>query len=454
VTSASQISYRFGDFVVDTRSFRLLRAAAAIPIEPKALELLIFLLANRNRLVTKAELLDSVWRGVFVTESALTREIALLRRLLGDDSKEPRYIETVARHGYRFVAPVVEISGNAAAAADLVPAPTRKNSRRSAVAVAACLVLLAMTVLMIARSHKATAAGRLPALGSSQLTFSAGLDAYASFSPDGNAIAYSSDKSGVFQIHIRRLAPAGDDVQITSDYRQNLQPAWSPDGRWIACHSGAEDGIWLMPALGGAARRLTEFGSRPAWSRDSSRLAFQSRDQGVIAEGELGGRKESSIWTFSLGDGKLKQVTVPDQPHSASIFGHSTPAWSPDRHWIAFSAGSGIWCVQPDTGAIATVFETGATGLIYDPVFSADGARIFYGTTTGEMSAVWSVAVGPGCRPTAPPRQVFPVGPHRPRYLAASLDGRLLAPSSAPPAIFIHFRYRLARPRRLLGLRP
>jgi TolB-like protein/DNA-binding winged helix-turn-helix (wHTH) protein len=100
--------YRFDDIEVDLRSFRLMKAGRPVGVEPKALNLLIFLVENRGRLVSRRELIDAVWNGAFVTDHVLNRAIGQLRRQLADDAKEPRYVETVPTLGYRFIAHVDE----------------------------------------------------------------------------------------------------------------------------------------------------------------------------------------------------------------------------------------------------------------------------------------------------------------------------------------------------------
>jgi DNA-binding winged helix-turn-helix (wHTH) protein/TolB-like protein/Tfp pilus assembly protein PilF len=101
--------FRFDDFEIDPQSFRLLQGGKALPIEPKSLNLLIFMVENPGRLVERRELIHAVWGDSFVTDHVLNRAIAQLRKLLADDSKEPRYIETVPTRGYRFIAqPEVE----------------------------------------------------------------------------------------------------------------------------------------------------------------------------------------------------------------------------------------------------------------------------------------------------------------------------------------------------------
>jgi DNA-binding winged helix-turn-helix (wHTH) protein len=98
--------FRFGEFEVREREFCLLRGEETIPVEPKAFRVLLYLLHNPHRLVTKDELLDAVWQATSVSENSLTRAVAMLRRLLGDDTREPRFIATVPTAGYRFVSPV------------------------------------------------------------------------------------------------------------------------------------------------------------------------------------------------------------------------------------------------------------------------------------------------------------------------------------------------------------
>ena len=97
--------FRFGDVEVREREFRLIKAGEVIPVEPKAFRVLLFLLHNPQKLITKEELLNAVWGEIAVSENSLARSIALLRRLLGEDTHEPRFIETVSTVGYRLICP-------------------------------------------------------------------------------------------------------------------------------------------------------------------------------------------------------------------------------------------------------------------------------------------------------------------------------------------------------------
>ncbi len=99
-------TYRFGPFVVDRAAYRVSRGADALDLSPKLLDLLLHLLDHAGTLVTKEALLDALWPGANVTDNALTQAVSELRQALGDDASSPRFIRTVARRGYRFVAAV------------------------------------------------------------------------------------------------------------------------------------------------------------------------------------------------------------------------------------------------------------------------------------------------------------------------------------------------------------
>ena len=116
-------SYRFGPFVVDASSYRLLRGTKIIPLSPKIIDLLLYLVARQSALVGKDELFAALWPDVAVTDNALTQAVSELRQALGDDSSKPTYIQTVARRGYRFIAAVEPI-----VPASPAPSPARDRT--------------------------------------------------------------------------------------------------------------------------------------------------------------------------------------------------------------------------------------------------------------------------------------------------------------------------------------
>ena len=108
------VQYHFGDFEADRAAYRVTRGGDALDLTPKLLDLLFFLLDRPGQLVTKDELLDGVWPGANVTENAMAQAMSDLREALGDEASAPTYIRTIARRGYRFIAPVHVLAGGQA----------------------------------------------------------------------------------------------------------------------------------------------------------------------------------------------------------------------------------------------------------------------------------------------------------------------------------------------------
>src|SRR5688572_24998666 len=98
--------YEFGPYVMDPRSRILLKDGATVRLTPKAFDTLLILVQHAPQVVLKETLLKEVWPDIYVEEGSLSHNIHGLRKVLGDDSSEPRYIETIPKRGYRFVAPV------------------------------------------------------------------------------------------------------------------------------------------------------------------------------------------------------------------------------------------------------------------------------------------------------------------------------------------------------------
>src|SRR5262245_12370539 len=105
-SAVPQSQIRFGPFVVDRTRYRVLRNGEALDLTPKQLDLLLHLVDHAGSLITKEQLLDALWPGANVTDNALAQAVSELREALGDDAGTPRFIKTVSRRGYRFIAPV------------------------------------------------------------------------------------------------------------------------------------------------------------------------------------------------------------------------------------------------------------------------------------------------------------------------------------------------------------
>jgi DNA-binding winged helix-turn-helix (wHTH) protein len=109
--------FRFERFTLDPHDRQLRRDEAPVELNARYLDALALLVGDAGKLVSKDRFMEEVWRGVPVTDEALTQCIKTLRRLLGDDAARPRFIETVPKHGYRFIAPIEWSPGEAGAAA-------------------------------------------------------------------------------------------------------------------------------------------------------------------------------------------------------------------------------------------------------------------------------------------------------------------------------------------------
>jgi len=438
--TVQSLCFEFDDVLVDLPNARAWKAQKSLAIEPKAFRLLVYLLENRGRLVEKDELLSAVWADTFVTENALTRSIAQLRKALGDTKGQAKYIETAPTRGYRFIAPVTvrenspnyppSVTQPLSTAAD---ASLAARSRVMQFAIAALVTVAILGGVIWSVLSKKPEPSGIAKLGRMQATSSQGMDIFPSFSPAGSTIAYSSDANGKFEIYLKQLTRGGQIVQLTNDGQINLQPAWSPDGKTIAFYSQRRAGIWLVPALGGSPRQLTTFGSGPAWSPDGSQIVFQSagiRDLSSTAGMAIAA---STIWTVSVHDGATRQISQPIYPAGA----HNSPACSPDGKSIVFTVSefgsdSGLWTMHIDG---ASVRRLAPGGGLYNPVYSRDGNSIYLGALRYGDFAIWKIPVsGTETQIRDRAEKIVSTFPAVPRYLAVSPDGRSLAYSDAHTA--------------------
>ncbi len=429
--------YQFDDVQVDVQAFKILKSGQPLSLEPKAFEVLVFLIRHRERLVEKGELLDVVWKETFVTPNALTRVIAHLRRTLGDNAKEAKYILTVPTRGYRFIADVrvdtatgngyAEVADvhNSSEAFEFEARVRRKTPAQMAVLTGIGLLLLLSVVVLWRFQTRRETVEQLGVIKTAQITATQGMDLFPAFSPDGGVIAYSSLRNGAFEIFVRQLAPGGREIQITSDGEQNLQPAWSPDGTMLAYHSRNRRGIWLTPALGGLATQLSEFGSKPAWSRDGDWIAFQSNAPADLSQAALGAMPPSTIWIVSASGGAPRQLTKIGAPSG----GHGVPAWSPDGARIIFATYdlglAELWSVSPRGDDLKRVWKGQAK--FFDPVFSPDGRYLFVSAASGNFH-LWRFRLSPETGLVdGEPAEITNTGASLARHLTIAPDGKRIA---------------------------
>ena len=143
----SQPSYEFGPFSLDASKRLLLRNGEPVPLAPKVLETLLALLENRERVVTKDELLRQVWGDTIVEEGGLARNVSVLRKILGEKPDDHHYIVTVPARGYRFVADVRERRHDGESSGAQVPAPRERDGPNRGLAARRWLVLGCLAAL-------------------------------------------------------------------------------------------------------------------------------------------------------------------------------------------------------------------------------------------------------------------------------------------------------------------
>jgi Tol biopolymer transport system component/DNA-binding winged helix-turn-helix (wHTH) protein len=416
------MSFEFDEFVVDPAAFRLLKGGQPIHIEPKALQVLIVLLERRDRPVTKQELLEQVWPGVAVTDNALTRAVAQLRKTLGDDAETPRYIETVPTRGYRFI-------GTLGGRKEVVAPP--KTHRRFAVALILITMLVVMSVVGVTfvaalKSFKTVEKKRvvveknLPPIAARPLRPSPRFQVSPSFSPDGASIVYSSDVDGTPHLFVSPI-DGSSERQVTNGDGGETQPSWSPDGTRIAFTSARRRGIWLVDVKGGEPVQLTSFGSRPAWSPDGSEIAFQSGELVEYGWNAFEALPPSEIWIVDVATRKTTAVTAAGSPPG----GHGGPSWRRDGNLLAFSSCDhercGIFTVARD-GSAPTQLVTDSRRLA-SPVFAADGRTVYYVLAKYNESIFLALSIDEDGERDGDPRRLRQSNPGVMQHVAISRDG-------------------------------
>ena len=250
-----------------------------MPVEPKAFRVLLFLLRNPGRLVKKDEILNAVWDDCSVSDNSLTRSIATLRRLLGDDSREPRYIATVQTIGYRFLCAVEAIDDRTGKpefpttetrnesknvyASQQRSDPTAKSSRRIAWIVVGGVVLAAcLGFLWLIRAHLF---GRQQ-ITEQQITRNSNDNPVmnAAISGDGKYLAFSDSHGIHIQLlatgEMRDIAQAGGVSRCACYLAHPLATRQCPipcrfRSHWDAAHHLAGVGGWRSSAQ--SSRRCT-----------------------------------------------------------------------------------------------------------------------------------------------------------------------------------------------------
>ena len=429
---------RFGTFELDARAGELRRKGVKVKLQEQPFQVLAMLLERPGELVTREELQKRLWaEDTFVDfDHSLNAAVKRLRDALGDSADNPRFVETLARRGYRFVAPVNGHAGDGNdAAGQAVDSATVPEKRRRWWLIGPIAALAAACISVGVHIGKRAPGGVLPR--EVRLTANSA-DApiyYASLSPDGGYVAYT-DPRGLF---VREIAteeshpltlPAGLRVQTLS---------WYPDGSHLLAQAmtDSEDdwSLWSIPVLGGAPRKLVDDAVGARVSPDGKQISFARGDQKNF--------NRSEIWVMGP-DGAQAHVAI-----NVPGFVVGPPAWSPDSTKLAYLKDV-YWpgYEQEDVQIETFDLKTGKSEVVlsdyklrYGLAWTRDG-RIFFSEAEappnqGE-SNVWFVRVDKNGQREGDPQRLTS-GPDWKPVINASEDGKrvLFIRTNIVPTIYV-----------------
>jgi Tol biopolymer transport system component/DNA-binding winged helix-turn-helix (wHTH) protein len=429
------IVYQFGVFELSARTGELRKSGVILRLPPQPTQLLRLLVSRGGELVSREELRQEVWKGDTIVdfELGLNRCVRRIRAALLDDADAPRYIETVPRMGYRFIAPVKVVQVSAPklapgpaptpaaatpeppvpASLPLVPEPVpaappsptdwRKATRWSAIA----LVLMAVALAGL-RWTRARQDGEL------QLNYTAvpfttepGVSASPTFSPDGRQIAFAwnGSKQDNFDIYVKSVG-SHEVKRLTNSPDIDHSPAWSPDGRSIAFCRGSEregSSLWLLSLNEGTERKLAElqWNAVPinrllTWSPDSARLVYA---------GSATDQKVNGLFELDVASGAITRLTT-----TLGSDVDLNPAYAPNGRWIAFvrdtARGVSRICllpVKPAGGVQGAIVELQWPGFESSyaarPVWTPDSSHLAFVSNRNGEQQLWIVRAEPGATP-------------------------------------------------------
>ncbi|MGQ9916138.1 MAG: winged helix-turn-helix domain-containing protein [Bryobacteraceae bacterium] len=398
--------YRFGPFRLDAAAKVLFRGDQPLHLTRKAVETLIVLAARSPEVATKEEILSAVWPDRIVDEANLAQNIAVIRKALGASPGDPAYIETFPSRGYRLVGPVTVDLPNELSEASIPQSTVQPDGsgwpsgvhpgRRIRSAAVGMLALSGLVILLVVVLRRG---GPDAVLSVAPVTRLAGKEYQPAISPDGSAVAFVWQESeralpGIWVQKIGEPTPR----QLSAPGFSWSSPAWSPDGKRIAClRLGVSSGeIVILPVEGGAPEIVapvlpTRFGltyPHLDWSQDGEWLAVD--DTPSLSQ-------PLSIFLVNLRTGEKRRLTQPEE----LIIGDVAPRFSPDGKTIAF-----IRAFHRSYQEVFTVPVSGGTPrqwtsdsrMVTGVDWSPDG--LLAGSSRGGFYRIWRLKAGKDPSPT------------------------------------------------------
>lgn len=309
---------------------------------------------------------------------------------------------------------------NSGVAVSAVPSkPT--TSRRLGATLAAALVVLAGVIYWLRPGgdvdRSATPIGDA---AFTQVTHGPGAELFPSLSPDGRMIVYASAAAGNVDIYSQRVG-GENPVNLTKDSAaDDSQPAFAPDGEHLAFRSERDGGgIFIMGATGESVRRVTNFGYHPAWSPDGRQLLCVTQSVNDPAFRFTA----SQMWAITIATGERRLVSEADA---------GQPSWSPNGHRIAYwgrtaDSGAGdIWTIPASGGPPVAV--TTEASVDWNPVWAPDGRHLYFSSDRGGSMNLWRVPIDESSgRTLGRPAAVTTGGGAKSQHVTISKDGLRVA---------------------------
>jgi Tol biopolymer transport system component/DNA-binding winged helix-turn-helix (wHTH) protein len=334
--------YEFEGFRLDRTNKVLKRNGTNIPLTRKMFETLDVLVENAGRLVEKDELMQKIWHDRHVEESNLTYNIKMLRKTLGDSASQPKFIETVPRHGYRFIAEVEQITeqNNNSQPFAVAPPQSAPVAQSFYLTVLLLIIILAGSLGLAAWIWKGNSGGATAPILSAEFDSTKLSDTgkvfHAVISPDGQYMAYTNKVGGKESLWLRHLETANNTQIIPPSDDIYYGLAFSNGGETLFFtrdHAAASDTIdvYRIPLMGGVPLKVAA--KTQGWislSPDDRQISFVRYDEGGIVNrlmvADVDGKNEREIKVSEPPSAFWVNAFSPDGRTIAAAYGHSLNA--------------------------------------------------------------------------------------------------------------------------------
>jgi serine/threonine protein kinase len=312
-----------------------------------------------------------------------------------------------------------------AAASDAPPILSRSNFIPARLSVFVVAVLLiggtALGWRRLARTEDTRLLNDKPVVQRhlTRLTFDAGLQTDATFSPDSRFIAYAADHGGNFDIWVQTVGGSGDPLRVTKSPAVDLSPDWSINGEIVFRSERDGGGLFVVSALGGPERRLTTFGVRPKWSPDGSRVLFMAAEfgprPGVYVANLDGSAPRRVLERFSNQLLALSAVAWHPDGRRISLLGHTAGDKTPALYTVPLDGGAAIRTSIPEPRAVGVDFA-----------WVPSGDALLLEMSVNNLSNMWRLQIRPETLEVGAVTRLT-TGAGQDRGVAVSRDGTRLA---------------------------